>query len=227
MSIKEDAKSKIRAIRYRLFEKKNIKVAMSSKIRDGVMLEGKNRIGQDTVLSDTYMGYGSYVGDYSNLSNCKIGRFCSIGNGVKHESGSHPTNYVSSHPAFYSVNHSCGLGFVSSDKYKESRYLLDCYQVIIENDVWIGSNVTILDDVTIGNGAVIAAGAIVTKNVPPYAIVGGVPAKVIKYRFDKEIIDKLEKSRWWEKDISWLKAHAETFSEVDNFFEVIEQKENF
>ena len=226
MSIKENIKSKIRVLKYRFFEKNNIKVAFSSKIRSKVVLEGKNRIGQDTILSDTYMGFGSYVGDYSNLSNCKIGKFCSIGNGVKHEAGVHPINHVSTHPAFYSVNHSCGLGFVTQDKFEESLFIDGCYQVIIENDVWIGSNVTILDGVTIGNGAIVAAGAVVTKDVPPYAIVGGVPAKEIKYRFDRETIDKLEKSNWWDKELSWIRAHAEEFSEINVFLKSLEREKH-
>ena len=74
--------------------------------------------------------------------------------------------------------------------------------IVIKNDVWIGVNSTILDGITIGNGAVIAAGSIVTKDVPPYAIVGGNPAKIIKYRFPKEIIDEIEKTQFWDMDIN-------------------------
>ena len=226
MSIKADIKSKIRVLKYYISERNNIKLALTTKIRDGVHFEGKNRVGQDTILSDTFMGFGSYVGDESNLSSCKIGKFCSIGNGVKHESGAHPINHVSTHPAFYSVNHSCGFGFVEKDKFEESVFIDECYQVVIENDVWIGSNVTILDGVTIGNGAIVAAGAVVTKDIPPYAIVGGVPAKEIKYRFDRETIDKLEKSNWWDKELSWIRAHAEKFSEINVFLKSLEREKH-
>ena len=72
-----------------------------------------------------------------------------------------------------------------------------------------------MEGVTIGDGAVVAAGAIVTKDVPPYAIVGGVPAKVIKYRFDEETIKKLLELKWWEKDQAWIKGHADDFDDVE------------
>ncbi len=85
----------------------------------------------------------------------------------------------------------------------------------IGNDVWIGANVLILDGVTIGNGAIIAAGAVVTKDVPPYAVVGGVPAKIIKYRFNKEEIDFLEQLKWWEKDEKWLTEYGKYFNNVE------------
>jgi acetyltransferase-like isoleucine patch superfamily enzyme len=72
--------------------------------------------------------------------------------------------------------------------------------IIIENDVWIGANVTILDNVRISSGAIIAAGAIITKDVPPYSIVGGNPGKIIKYRFNEEQIKALLQIRWWDRE---------------------------
>ena len=78
--------------------------------------------------------------------------------------------------------------------------------IIIKNDVWIGVNSTILDGITIGNGAVIAAGSVVTKDVPPYAIVGGNPAKIIKYRFSKDIIDKIEKIHFWDMPLGFIES---------------------
>ena len=88
---------------------------------------------------------------------------------------------------------------------------------IIEDDVWIGCNATILQGVKIGTGAIVAAGAVVTKDVPPYAIVGGVPAKIIKYRFTEEQIKGLLKTEWWKRDAEEFKDKMETFENVDTF----------
>ena len=87
----------------------------------------------------------------------------------------------------------------------------------IGNDVWIGLNATILDGVTIGDGAIVAAGAVVTKDVPPYAVVGGVPAKIIKYRFTESQIDFLLKFRWWEKDRKWIQQNYKRFQDIESF----------
>ena len=84
-------------------------------------------------------------------------------------------------------------------------------QTTIGNDVWIGNNVTILSGVDIGDGAVIAAVAVVTKDVPPFAIVGGVPAKILKYRFSDELIKELEQLKWWDKGIDWVEKHKDIF----------------
>ena len=91
--------------------------------------------------------------------------------------------------------------------------------VSIGNDVWIGANAILLDGISVGDGAIIAAGAVVAKNVAPYSIVGGVPASLIKKRFSDDMIKRLIDFRWWDKDTSWLKKNHQYFNEPDAFFE--------
>ena len=100
---------------------------------------------------------------------------------------------------------------------KERRFEEFKAQIEIGNDVWIGDSAIIMDGVKIGDGSIIAAGAVVTKDVPPYAIVGGVPAKIIRYRFDEDDINFLLELSWWEKDKKWIKENAEKFSDIRNF----------
>jgi acetyltransferase-like isoleucine patch superfamily enzyme len=88
--------------------------------------------------------------------------------------------------------------------------------VTIGNDVWLGANVIVLDNITIADGAIVAANSVVTKDVPPYAIVGGTPAKLIKYRFDEADIAFLLEYQWWDKDINWLRENLSLFHDIRN-----------
>ena len=113
---------------------------------------------------------------------------------------------------FYSTRKQNGYTLSKEDKIEERK------PIVIGNDVFIGANVIVLDGVTIGNGAVIGAGAVVSKDIPPYAIVVGCPIKIIKYRFNDEIINKLESIQWWNDDANQVLIEK-NFFDVENFIE--------
>jgi len=155
--------------------------------------------------------FKSSIGRYSRLNqNCKvahtkIGNFTAIGKGTTIGPGSHPLNYLSTNSIFYKRNNYRNDWFKPID-FEEST------TVIVGNDVWIGTDAMILNGVTVGDGAVIATKSVVTKNVPPYAIVGGVPAKIINYRFSEEIIKRLLDIKWWDFDDDEIKEHLDIFT---------------
>lgn len=147
----------------------------------------------DTVIvsSDVTIGKYSYVNPHSTLENCTVGNYCSISAGVNICPGEHDLYAISTHPLF-----------AREEMPKRAP-------VVIGHDVLISLNAVILKGVHIGNGAVIGAGAVVTKDVEPYEIVGGVPAKHIGWRFDPETRERIEQSRWWEKEPHEIKAIQE------------------
>lgn len=120
----------------------------------------------------------------------EIGAFTSISADVKCSYGNHPVDRVSTHPFFYLPDY----GFTAESHVEIAP---KNGKIVIGHDVWIGRDSTILTNVTIGHGAIVAAGAVLTKDVPPYAIVGGVPAKIIRYRFDGPTIARLLEMQWW------------------------------
>lgn len=138
-----------------------------------------------------------------------IGRYCSIANNVYYVGDSHMTQAISTSPYFFNNGFS-----------KKYRHVNDVKKgsLNIGNDVWIGTNVTILSKCnSIGNGAVIGAGSVVTKNIPAYAIVAGNPAKVIRYRFDENTIKYIEDSKWWERKPEELLKYYEYYLEPIDF----------
>lgn len=182
--------------------------------------EGKNKISPNAHVTHTSMGYGSYIGKNSVFSHTVIGRFCSIGDDVKLVRATHPIDdFVSTHPAFYST--ATRSSFVTENKYCDILEDNEGVSLRIGSDVWIGNNVLIKAGVSIGNGAVIAMGAVVTGDVPDYAVVGGVPARVIKYRFTDDVRNRLIKTAWWSKDIKWIKQHADSFQCTQDLLDLL------
>lgn len=135
----------------------------------------------------------------------KLGRYCSIGAELLVIRRSHPDDRPSLHPFFYLST----LGYVSRDTIP----INEDNPLTIGNDVWIGARVIILHSCKkIGNGAIVGAGAVLTRDVAPYSIVGGVPAKLIRMRFDEHLIEMSEKSAWWEQDIDELRGNIDVFT---------------
>lgn len=144
------------------------------------------------LINHSRIGDYTYVSRNAIIQNTTIGNYCSISYDLICGLGRHPLNGFSTSPIFYRKDNNNGVPIVDSNSDFE-EYL----PIEIGNDVWIGARVTILDGVTIGNGAVIAAGAVVTKDVPAYAIVAGIPAKIIRYRASELQINDLQESQWW------------------------------
>lgn len=173
---------------------------------------GKNtRVAAPFFLHHVQLGDYSYISKNSSINNCEIGKFCSIGPNFCCGLGIHPTNGISTAPMFYSTAKQNGTSLCKENKINEYA------QTIIGNDVFIGANVTVLDGVTIGDGAVIGAGAVVSKSIPPYAIAGGVPAKIINYRFNEETVAIFLRKKWWEGNDASLQRIEELFFEIDTF----------
>lgn len=181
-----------------------------------------NTIYKYSRLKSSSFGDFTYVARDAQVHYTTVGKFCCIGPNVSTGMGAHPSStFVSSHPLFYSTRGQAG-GKVIVDKNVFDEY----QETIIGNDVWIGANALIKYGVTIGNGAIIAAGAVVTKNVEAYTIVGGVPAKYIKHRFTAEQINFLENFRWWDKNFDWIKEHKDLFQDIEKLMVITQNNNN-
>ena len=212
-------------------------------VTKNVILSETSKIWKNTFVCDTKIGENSIIGDFSRVQNCvlkenvsiqrnslmfnttmgdysyvgknftswyaNIGKFCSISWNVSIGGANHDYERVTSHAFLYSPQ----FGFLHNDEIGYDRFTDNC---TIGNDVWIGCHAVICRNVSIGDGAVIAAGAVVTKDVPPYAIVAGVPAKIIKYRYKKIYIERLQKIKWWNFPVEVIKDNFEIFnSKID------------
>lgn len=188
-------------------------IIMSADIYDASL--GKSvAIFDRTVLHQVRIGCFSYISNDSMLTNVEMGNFCSIGPNVQIGLGPHPSrDFVSTYPAFYSnMTAGCPLAF------RENKIFDDAIpKTIIDNDVWIAANVIVPGGIRIGTGAIVATGAVIVKDVPPYAVVGGNPAKIIRYRFSEEQIQVLLKSEWWNWPIEKIRQRVDDFSDVDKF----------
>lgn len=167
---------------------------------------------------DTYTGIpvGKYTYGYQYLNNNNIesiGAFCSIAEGQLVIPNDHRMDWITTSP-IASLKQ-----FSFTDKDYMTEYISDeDRKVVIGNDVWIGARCIIFEGITIGDGAVIAAGSIIRKDVPPYAVVGGVD-KILKYRFDKDTVNKLLQIQWWNWDDEKIRRNIDLFRDKNNFLE--------
>jgi len=177
---------------------------ITSKIHKTSKVESGSNIVNSSFEKHSFCGYNC------EIVNCDIGSFCSIANNVIIGGGEHPIEWVSTSPVFYEGRDSVKTKF-SVHKRKPKK------RTFIGNDVWIGSNVIIKAGVSIGDGAVVGMGSVVTKDVPPYTIVGGCPARIIRMRFDETIIKDLMEIKWWNINEIDLHKYAEYFTDPQIF----------
>jgi virginiamycin A acetyltransferase len=190
--------------------------ALRSRLLRSLILRLVSRLEGGQIYSETLRKifayhYGINIGMYS-YGGCfnyeligrftEIGRYCSFAEGVCIFNGNHPLQFKSMHPFFYNP----ALDIVEHEMITRGK-------LVVGNDVWVGRNVIILPAVhRIGDGAVLGAGAVVTKDVPDFAVVAGNPARIIKYRFSEPVRLQLKESRWWEKSIDEIKGRLDEFT---------------
>lgn len=185
----------------------NPAVSFFAKIDNLSKVDKKAKIYRKATVFNSKIGSYSYLAKRSSAVYAEIGKFCSIGHGSNIGLGHHTLDKLSTSPIFTEKHN--GTGHSWSNHSTEYPYK----KIIIENDVWIGSRVMVMGGVKIGNGAVVAAGSIVTKDVPPYAVVAGVPAKIIKYRFSEKIITELLQIKWWNFSENKLRNNLDLFQD--------------
>ena len=163
------------------------------------------------------IGRYSRIRSYTRIENADIGAFSIVAQGAFVGMGPHPTrDFVSTHPFFYAPKKH--LGYPAERNFGPPHP-----RSILGSDVWIGAGAHVVAGVKIGHGAIIAAGSVVTKDVPPYAIYAGTPARLVRSRFDEDTINFLLEFCWWDKDIEWLQRNYQLFHSVQTLRSTMEK----
>ncbi|MHB8108694.1 MAG: CatB-related O-acetyltransferase [Syntrophorhabdaceae bacterium] len=185
---------------------------INSQIHETSKIEAGSSVVNITMDKYSFCGYDC------SMDSCDIGAFCSIGNNVKIGGRRHPMEWVSMSPVFSFVrDNSVKMKF---SRHKKREHLRTC----VGNDVWIGDNVLLKEGVKISDGAVIGMGSVVTRDVSPYTIVAGCPARIIRRRFDDKTISKLLTIKWWQFDEAKLRRYSKYMTSPDKFIRMVEEE---
>ncbi len=187
----------------------NFRVSKFAFIDNRSVINKKAKIYMGSQIFNSSIGPYTYVSPKSSIVHTNIGAFCSIAQNVKIGLGNHNKNAISTSPMFSSKINALGISWITQSSFEEFE------TVNIGNDVWIGAGAMLMGGITIGHGAIIGAGSIVTKDIPNYAIVVGVPAQIIKYRFNEKQLEFLLKIEWWNWPIDIIKKHIDLFKNVE------------
>lgn len=221
MIIKLRLKRLMLYIYHKCKHRKLIKFYYTSYFSHRCEIEGMNKIGKNSSFFGI-LGYGSIIGD-NCLISAEVGRFSSLGHNFTYTNATHPMHapHVTTSAFFYSLNNKnspTGEVFAREQIMKEEFRFFDKERKLVNkigNDVWIGLDVNIIGGVQIGDGAVVLSKAVVTKDVPPYSIVGGVPARIIGYRYDEDTIEFLLRTKWWNNTEGWFKENWKLMNNID------------
>ena len=190
----------------------------TNKVHDSAVLEHPVNITSNvTINRNVRIGRFTYISEGSRInSGTDIGRFCSIATNCEIGAPAHPSNWLSTHPFQYTPSQFKGMPEYTNIKHRKHNSGRPAY---IGHDVWIGAKAIICRGVKIGDGAIIGAGSFVNKDIPAYAVAVGSPAKVIKYRFQQEVIHELIKLKWWNLSID--KLSNAPFDDIENCIEYL------
>ncbi|EQA70105.1 putative acetyltransferase [Leptospira noguchii serovar Panama str. CZ214] len=198
----------------------NIKLALFSKIMNS-SLKGNDFLGLCSCINRSEIGRYVAMSFFSYLADSNVGNYCTFAARVSIGAFSHPIDFLTSHEIGYRDT-TASYGETAYKEDPEIYFKMRSVRTIIGNDVWIGDNAVVIKGVKIGNGSIVGAGAIVTKDVEPFSIVAGNPAKPIRKRFSQEIIDRIEESEWWK--LSMTELSGVPFSDISKALEIIEER---